>query len=69
VCPTMKTKSKGIELAKKACRSSPNSHTPNLKKPCLESLKGFSLLIRLGVTSYSFKMVHMEEWKVAKDFS
>lgn len=57
----MKTKGKGSKSAKKAYRPSPDSHTPNLKKPNLEFLEGVLIVQQVRGCLVFLKMVHMEE--------
>jgi hypothetical protein len=65
----MKTKGKSNEPHKKACKPSPDFHPPHPKKPHLESLKGVLIIDQVKGRLLFLKVVHMEEWKVAKDNS
>jgi hypothetical protein len=63
----MKTKGKGNNPHKKACRPSLDFHPPDPKKLRLESLKEVLTADHVKRRFLFLKMVHMEEWKVAKD--
>ncbi len=63
----MKTKGKGNNPHKETCRPSLDSHPPHPKKPRLESLKEVFIVDHVKGRFLFLKMVHMEEWKVAKD--
>jgi len=63
----MNTKGKSNKPHKRVCKLSLDFHTLHPKKPHLESLKGVLIIDQIKGHFLFLKMVHMEEWKVAKD--
>jgi hypothetical protein len=65
----MKTKGKGNEPQKKACKPSPNFDPLHPEKLRFESLKGDLTVDQVKRCPLFLKMVYMEEWKAGKDIS
>jgi hypothetical protein len=65
----MKTKGKGNEPHKKACKPSSDSHPLHPKKFHFESMKGVFIVDQVKGCILFLKMVYVEEWKATKDIS